>query len=55
MHFRVSAKTKRDGQTDGGGGGGGRCNNSRPGPSARREIKRAKNENSRLFLIIYLY
>ena len=33
-----SAKTKRDGQTDGRTDGG-RCNISRPGPSAPREIK----------------
>ena len=36
-----SAKTKRDGQTDGRTDGrtdGGRCNISRPGPSAPREI-----------------
>ena len=37
-----SVKTKRDGQTDGRTDGqtdGGRCNISRPGPSAPREIK----------------
>ena len=43
--FSSSAKTKRDGQTDGRGGGGG-CNISRPGPTApagdNKDITREK-------------
>ena len=38
--MRVSAKTKRDGQT---GGGGGIAISPGPGPMARREIIRVRN------------